>query len=264
MSIATVGSHLIHYEVLGRGHPVLFIHGWIGSWRYWWPSMQHLSRTNRAFAFDLWGYGNSTKDPSHYSFESYVRMIAQLFDRLGVVSPVTLVGHGLGAAVALRYAVESPERVQRIAAVALPLDGGQINERLVDSKATDLVSRVLGRNSSFPEIDGELGKTDSIAVNTVARELLAYDFAADLTSATCPVLMICGAQDSVIRQPAPVAAAPVPQPAARHVVMLEGCAHFPMLEEPAKFNRLLTDFLRADGTDLTEIAPKELWRRRTR
>ncbi|MFW6183111.1 MAG: alpha/beta fold hydrolase, partial [Chloroflexota bacterium] len=59
MSITTVGEHLIHYEALGRGQPVIFIHGWLGSWRYWWSSMQGLSAHCRTFALDLWGFGDS-------------------------------------------------------------------------------------------------------------------------------------------------------------------------------------------------------------
>jgi CheY-like chemotaxis protein len=34
------GWEIVHYEVLGRGRPLIFLHGWIGSWRYWIPSMQ--------------------------------------------------------------------------------------------------------------------------------------------------------------------------------------------------------------------------------
>ena len=43
MSIVTLESELIHYEVLGRGRPLIFLHGWVGSWRYWIPAMQALS-----------------------------------------------------------------------------------------------------------------------------------------------------------------------------------------------------------------------------
>ena len=70
MSITTVGNHLIHYEVLGRGKPLIFIHGWLGSWRYWWPSMQAMSSQYRSFAFDLWGFGDSSKAPEQYTIDA--------------------------------------------------------------------------------------------------------------------------------------------------------------------------------------------------
>ena len=43
MSALTLDGDLVHYEVLGRGgRPVILLHGWIGSWRYWIPVMQQL------------------------------------------------------------------------------------------------------------------------------------------------------------------------------------------------------------------------------
>ncbi len=47
MSVIFIDGQLAHYEVIGRGTPVLFLHGWVGSWRYWVPTMQVVS-TNRA------------------------------------------------------------------------------------------------------------------------------------------------------------------------------------------------------------------------
>lgn len=39
MSAISVAGDLVHYEVLGRGRQVVLIHGWVGSWRYWIPTM---------------------------------------------------------------------------------------------------------------------------------------------------------------------------------------------------------------------------------
>jgi len=75
MSITTVGSKLVHYEVLGRGQALIFIHGWLGSWRYWWPAMQALSSHYRTYAFDLWGFGDSSKSDEEYTLSAYVNML---------------------------------------------------------------------------------------------------------------------------------------------------------------------------------------------
>ena len=53
MSVIVLGSDIVHYEVLGRGRPLLFLHGWVGSWRYWIPSMQAASISYRTYALDL-------------------------------------------------------------------------------------------------------------------------------------------------------------------------------------------------------------------
>ncbi len=57
MSAITIENDLVHYEVLGRGRPVILVHGWLGSWRYWVPAMQQLSSKYRTYALDLWGFG---------------------------------------------------------------------------------------------------------------------------------------------------------------------------------------------------------------
>jgi pimeloyl-ACP methyl ester carboxylesterase len=263
MSITTIGDHLIHYEALGRGEPLIFVHGWLGSWRYWWPSMQELSTKHRTFAFDLWGFGDSSKATNKYSFESYVEMLDQFIEKLGISKPITLVGHALGAAVALKYSVVRPLNVARLAAVALPLQGDFINDRLTNSDSSAFVSRVFGKSNVYPEVESETRKTDRVAMNNVATQLIGYDFSADLEKCTCPVLLVFGGQDAVIQQPGSNSAFMHTPDNGRYYVALDSCNHFPMLEQTAKFNRLLMDFIHADK-DQAELALKEHWQRRIR
>ena len=63
MSAILLEQDIVHYEVLGRGRPLVFLHGWVGSWRYWIPVMQAASISFRAYALDLWGFGDSAKKP---------------------------------------------------------------------------------------------------------------------------------------------------------------------------------------------------------
>ena len=113
MSVTTIDGQQVHFEAYGRGSPILFVHGWLGSWRYWWSTMQALSNRHRSFAFDLWGYGDSSKDVGNYALQSYVGMLTSFADKLAIVRPFTIVGHSLGAALALHYAKLEPESVER-------------------------------------------------------------------------------------------------------------------------------------------------------
>lgn len=262
MSIITVDNQLIHYEALGRGNPVLFIHGWIGSWRYWWPSMQGLSAQHRSFALDLWGFGDSSKVQSAYSLTEYVNMVETFIDKLGVARPITLIGHGLGAAVSLKYAQKYHDHVNKLITVALPIKGNTLHNRLAELGSDEFVNRVLGKSNSFPEIDMELRKTDQTAVSQLATEVYQCDFENDLANCTCPVLVIYGKQDTVVLPPTD-GNNHYTSAGQRYYVGLDGCTHFPMLEETAKFNRLLLEFIHADES-LTELAPKEYWQRRVR
>ncbi len=120
MSAITIENDLVHYEVLGRGRPVIFVHGWLGSWRYWVPTMQQLSMKYRTYALDLWGFGDSGKDASRYDFKSQVKLLNDFMEKLGI-SKAALVGHSLGAAICLRYASQYPDRAPRVALISAPL-----------------------------------------------------------------------------------------------------------------------------------------------
>src|SRR5258707_6484609 len=120
MSAITIENDLVHYEVLGRGRPVIFVHGWLGSWRYWVPTMQQLSVKYRTYALDLWGFGDTGKDPRRYEFKDQVLLLQEFMDKLGITK-AALVGHGLGAAICLRYASQFPDRAPRVALISAPL-----------------------------------------------------------------------------------------------------------------------------------------------
>jgi len=82
MSAITIENDLVHYEVLGRGRPVILIHGWLGSWRYWIPTMQQLSLKYRIYALDLWGFGDTQKDTKRYGFKSQVTLLYEFMDKM--------------------------------------------------------------------------------------------------------------------------------------------------------------------------------------
>ncbi|MBN1963424.1 MAG: alpha/beta fold hydrolase [Anaerolineae bacterium] len=120
MSAITIDNDLVHYEVLGRGRPVILLHGWLSSWRYWVPTMQQLSMKYRTYALDLWGYGDSGKDAERLSLEAQVRLLGEFMDRLGI-GKAALVGHSLGSAVMIRYALRNTDRVARLMAISPPI-----------------------------------------------------------------------------------------------------------------------------------------------
>lgn len=262
MSITTVGDNLIHYEALGRGKPLIFIHGWLGSWRYWWPSMQALSTHYRTFALDLWGFGDSSKAREKYSLSDYTELMAAFADRLGIMQPAVVVGHGLGAGVAVRYALQHPENVAQLAVVALPINGKTLNLRIVQESGPRAVNRVSDRASSFPEVEVEARKTDPAAFFALVEEMNEADFLPELEKVQCPLLMVFGAQDPLVQQPNGEQSTIREAAPDRAFISFPSCMHFPMLEESARFNRLILDFVHA-GNDVSTLSPKDYWKRRT-
>src|SRR5512133_1631082 len=98
MSVVLIDNQVVHYEVLGRGRPLIFLHGWVGSWRYWMTTMQSASFSFRAYAMDLWGFGDSAKCPPKYNLSNQINLLSDFMDKMGIVK-TALIGHGLGAAV---------------------------------------------------------------------------------------------------------------------------------------------------------------------
>jgi pimeloyl-ACP methyl ester carboxylesterase len=262
MSVTTINGDFVHYEVLGRGKPIVFIHGWLGSWRYWWPCMQPLSKQHRAFAYDQWGFGDSGKVRSKYSFEAYLDLLGQFVDRLGIAGSLTLVGHDVGAAVALRFARLHPERVEQVVTVSLPTAGGTISEELLNGKVDHYINRYVTKIAPFPELQQEYGKNDLAAVTAVARQLVHYDFHEDLKVISCPILLVFGDRNPVIHFSSNGSEEIIETKESLHMVTLEGCSHFPMLEQTAIFNRLIQDFI--NNKENESVTPKGYWQRRTR
>lgn len=224
--------------------------------------MQALSARHRSFAFDLWGFGDSSKAPDKYSLSDYADMIENFVDQLGIARPITLVGHSMGAVVALKYASKYPDSVSKLVTVALPTDQKAVDVRLANLDPDAYINRALGKTNSFPEVDSEIRKTDQQAMNKLALEIIEYNIFDDLSAVERPIMMVTGEQDTVISPPTGDLHRLKRAGNNRYFVSLQ-CHHFPMLQEKAKFNRLLMDFIHSDDS-MTEIEVKEYWQRRIR
>jgi pimeloyl-ACP methyl ester carboxylesterase len=260
MSAVIIDRELVHYEAIGRGKPIIFLHGWLGSWRFWWPTMQDLSPRYRTYAFDLWGFGDTSKLPAFYQFDAYVNLVQAFMDEMGIWQ-ASLVGHSLGAILALRYASIEPERVDRVMAVALPTDVQATMTRL-GASARGAIDRILSRQQlDYQELVAEAGKADNNALAGSARAITGYNLRDDLRPVQAPVVLAYGERDPLVPPPDGGWFADLP-PHMRQVLLSES-RHFPMLEEAPKFTRLLIDFMDA-GTNLAQLELKEEWRRKIR
>ncbi len=260
MSAIIVDNGLVHYEALGRGKPVLFLHGWLGSWRYWMPTMEAVSDRYRTYAFDLWGFGDSDKSPKRYEIDTYVALIGQFMDELGLIQ-APLIGHALGGVAAVLFAARSPDRVPKLMAVGIPLNGSAISRKLIASGDSAL-DRTIGRRQAqqvYPDIALEADKADPNVVALSARSMSALDMRMELERIGLPLLMVHGERDSIITPPAPDAWQDL-EDNIRHISFKDS-THFPMLDEAAKFQRLVRDFLEGD---LASLELKEEWKRRSR
>jgi pimeloyl-ACP methyl ester carboxylesterase len=156
MSAITIGGDLIHYEKLGRGRPVIMMHGWIGSWRYWIPVMQHLHLKYSVYTLDLPGFGDSAKNPSRYAVGRMTDILVQFLDQLAIPKAAFLC-HGLGALVAAEFAQRFPDRSARMMLVSLPLfDPGDLADRVPAGQRVALTANAVS-DATIPSATGGTG-----------------------------------------------------------------------------------------------------------
>lgn len=271
MSAIHLDNRLVHYEVFGRGQPIIFLHSWLGSWRYWVSTMDLASERYRAYALDFWGYGESDRRGSTFTITSYVEMLSRFMDQMGMTT-ANLVGHGMGGVVAIRAARERPERFLRVMTVATPLHGGVLAGHVKPGAFSKLLGRGPALNvwsrliRSIPIADAEVqqelvedteGLSDEV-LGHVQQSLLDTDLRPTVGELAVPLLAVYGGQDRII---AAEHASFLNELGDRPVqlLVLPKANHFPFLEQSNIFSRLLIDFLTSSGTPV-EI--KEEWRRR--
>ncbi len=263
MSGLLVQGSLIHYESLGRGKPLVFVHGWLGSWRYWVPVMEDLAIDFRSYALDLWGFGDSDKSREQYDVDSYVELLLTFMDELGLWR-APLVGHTLGAAIAARMAARHPERVSRVLAVGLPLTADAINRKLLTAGPNDTLARLFWhRQQPYAEVGISANKIAKNAIALTIQSVARLDWRETLDQIDIPLLTVYGEKDNVVS--AGWADELENNHYAARAIVLSDAYHFPMLDQTAKFARLLRDFMDVDSPEeLQDLTIKEEWRRRTR
>ncbi len=262
MSAIILDGAMVHYEALGRGRPIVFLHGWVGSWRYWVNSMQIASTSFRAYALDLFGYGDTTRDPLHYSLERQADLINRFLGEMGI-GKVALVGHGLGALVGFSYLKQWPKTVDRMMAINCPLDYDSVNARMRTATMPELIEWLAARSPESISALSDAAKADPQAVSASMAGLRANNLFSGVRDLGVPCLLVYGPNDPAVTMPAQEKIDLFPNH--MHQISLEGAGHFPMVDNPTQFNRLMTDFLALDsGVSPRELQMKEEWKRRVR
>lgn len=252
----------------GQGEPVILLHGLFYDCTTWDRVGHDLSDSFRVIAPDLPGFGESEKPPKHrfkYSIAGFAEAIADLYGALEL-GRASLVGHGLGGAVALTLAATHPELVSRLVLVdsmcyraprdfpqriaMVPFLGGLVFKQLVGRNAF----RSLIRDSVVPSkarIQQQRLDAYYAAFNTPAARgsaLEAVRGTADTHSLTAstrriqaPTLVVWGRHDTVY--PAGYGHRLAREIAGAGFELMDA-GHAPQEEQPAEFANIVGRFLR--------------------
>jgi esterase len=141
----------LHFEVVGNGAPLIILHGLLGSADNWRSMSRRLGAHCKVFAVDLRNHGRSP----HSEIFDYDVMTADLreFMEQQALRPVMLLGHSMGGKVAMQFAIDHSEQVDRLVIVDIAPKPYELSHRYI-LKA--LRSLDLTRYKSFADVDAAL------------------------------------------------------------------------------------------------------------
>ena len=166
MSSITTDQGILHYEVFGRGKPVILLHGWLGSWGLWQDTMAYLGRYYRTYALDFWGFGESGKKLETYQVTDFASMVDQFMDKLGILH-APLVGHSMGGVIITQAAEDCPDKIRALVYVCAYLPGN--GETLADWMQRNTESLVA------PNLIFAADRSYSTIRNEAVKEVLCAD-----------------------------------------------------------------------------------------
>ena len=134
---------------LAPDRTVVGIHGLTANHTCWASMADVLSPDYRLIAYDLRGRGDSDKPDKGYNLAAHGEDLAHLLDHCGLDRAVVM-GHSLGAKIALRFAVTHPDRVAKL----VLFDGGIDIRPEVWESIAPAVARL---GIEFPSLDAFLG-----------------------------------------------------------------------------------------------------------
>jgi len=268
----SVNGIKIHFVEAGEGLPLLFLHGLGGSWKDWAANLPSFASSYLAMAIDFPGFGDSDKPEADYSIE-WLTGIVEKFLEERKLNRVNIVGHSMGALVALNLAAQVCSPVQKL----IVADAVGIGDK-AEFLSYVLTKKVMGPDSRWESIEGVVrDEFKSIIENFIkgrkpktskeffqsvpkspftgkpllpmtpavqmSASIIDFDIRPKLASIHQPTLILWGEKDPIAPpQDAVYLRSMLPRAT---LVILDNCGHSPMQEKPSRFDREVWRFLQA-------------------
>jgi len=265
-TVALEGVEL-HYEQVGAGSPIVLVHEFSGSCRSWARQVEALRSRYSVITYNCRGYPPSTvpADPALYSQGHSVRDLLGLLDHLGI--PVAFVGgFSMGGAIALNFALDHPERVRALI-LAGTGTGSTDREQFVreyspiadrleadgpravfEEYYTRMATRIQLRRkdpATWREFAEEFASLSGRGLAYTLRGVqferpTVYALEARLRRLRTPTLILVGEEDEPALEPSRFMHKVIPD---SRLGIFPGTGHTLNLEEPARFNQAVLEFL---------------------
>jgi pimeloyl-ACP methyl ester carboxylesterase len=256
----------IHFRAEGGGAPPLvFVHGWSCDATYWEHQIHKFRKDHRVIAIDLAGHGTSGAGRTNWSIPAFAEDVRAVLEAEDLRDAI-LIGHSMSGYVIVETARLVPGRVLGLVpvdsllniewnpdpdAVAALLDSmtrdfkgaaaAFVRDMFPEGADSDLVARIVAGMSAAPP---------DVAIPAL-RAVFAFDIAGSITQVRQPIRAI-----NALRHPTLVEVNQRYAPRFE-VALMDGVGHFPMLEDPKRFNRILGQTVAGLWAARPSASPKE-------
>ena len=268
MPNVAVGSVKLHYEEVGRGTPIVFVHEFAGDAQSWRLQTAFFARRYRAIAFNARGYPPSDvpDDPAAYSQQQAADDIKGVLDGLGIVK-AHVCGLSMGGLATLHFGLCYPDRALSlvVAGAGYGSDDPEGNRKDCEQVARRFETEGMEKTGDFyahgpsrvqllekdpvgwQEFRNRLcagsAKGHALTMRGVQmRRPTVYSLEERLTKLDVPTLIVTGDEDEPCLEPALFMKRRIPTAA---LVVLPKSGHAVNLEEPSAFNDAVLDFITA-------------------
>ena len=237
------------------GDPAILIHGFGGDLNNWLFNHEALAANRTVYALDLPGHGGSSKQVGDGTLGEFTKTLGGFIDALGV-EKAHLVGHSMGGALALDFALAHPDRALSLALIAsaglgAEIDGDYIEGFVTAGRRRDIKphleklfanSGLVGRQLiddilKYKRIDGVNSALRTIADQFFPGGKQAAVLGDRLGELSIPIQVIWGSEDRIL--PASHAES---LPANVKTQIISGSGHMVQMEAAAEVNRAIVGF----------------------
>jgi non-heme chloroperoxidase len=260
----------IYYEDQGSGQPILLVHGWTCSSKFWQKNAPQLAKEYRVITIDLRGHGNSSKILNGHTISQYARDLREVIEQFGLKN-VVLAGWSLGGPVVLSYYQQFAKN-SRLKALGLidmvPFPFGPadwnchslknhnisgMNTMFKTYLADPLKFATAFTGNMFKDakvsksdlswIPSELTKTPAWIAVAVYSDFLISDYAKVLPTIKVPTIVFA-ANSNVYKKGIDMGKRITRQIPNATFVPFEKAGHLLFYEQPEKFNKAFVDFIK--------------------
>ena len=242
-----------HVQRLGRGAPVVFLHGLVmdNLSSFYFTLANPIAARAEAILYDLRGHGLSERPPTGYAVADLVADLHALLAALDVSAPIGLVGNSFGGLLALAFAARYPDRVARLALIdahdgtagwaaqmasTLLLRGDARDEKIAANFAAWLGRHSERKRTRLAAAAEALVEHTSLVADLRASPALSPG---ELARIHCPTLALYG-ERSDVRDRGEALARLLP---ACELRLVPGCTHSVLWEATAEVRARVTEFM---------------------